>query len=484
MTLKKLSIIFGLCMISFLLTFCSKESFTTDPSDKLSFSTDTLSFDTVFTTVASVTKEFLIFNPNNKRIKINKLQLGKGKDSPFRMNIDGVATYEIEEVEIWANDSLHVFVEVTVDPTDENAPFVIEDAIVFETNGNIQEVQLVAWGQNAHFYGPGTPNDFLVKTSTWTNDKPYVIYDGIVVDSLETLTIEKGTKIYLHNGARFFVQGTLLINGGKDTSDWVRFQGTRLEESYQDIPGQWGGIHFLRGSIDNKITGALIKNCVVGIRVDSLPISGNNPNLILQNTIIQDTQDSGILGLTAQIVASNCLIFSCGRHNVQLEYGGDYLFSHCTLVNYGYNFALDHKNPIVRVGNFISDGESVVDARPVQARFFNSIVYGNEEEEIFLENGTEEEDWLKAKFVNTIVRTEISRDSIIFEDIIYNPKRVDTLFVNEFNGNYHLNEQSPAINQGVLLGDIPLISLFDMAENDMDCVPRDIQPDLGCYEFK
>ena len=41
----------------------------------LSFSTDTLKFDTVFTSLGSVTRSFKIYNTNNKRVKINQIKL-------------------------------------------------------------------------------------------------------------------------------------------------------------------------------------------------------------------------------------------------------------------------------------------------------------------------------------------------------------------------------------------------------------------------
>ena len=43
--------------------------------------------------------------------------------------------------------------EVTVDPNALSTPFIIEDELRFNTNGNEQHVDLIAWGQNAHFHG-------------------------------------------------------------------------------------------------------------------------------------------------------------------------------------------------------------------------------------------------------------------------------------------------------------------------------------------
>jgi hypothetical protein len=53
---------------------CKKDTFLMN-GGTLSFSTDTLKFDTVFTSLGSVTRSFKIYNTNNKRVKINQIKL-------------------------------------------------------------------------------------------------------------------------------------------------------------------------------------------------------------------------------------------------------------------------------------------------------------------------------------------------------------------------------------------------------------------------
>ena len=120
---------------------CKKDSILTT-GGKLSFSTDTLSFDTVFTTVGSVTHSFKIYNENQQRIKIQRIKLNGGASSPFRMNVDGIPTIELNDVEVAANDSLYVFVAVTVDPTTGILPFVVNDAVQMTLNGQEHVVHL------------------------------------------------------------------------------------------------------------------------------------------------------------------------------------------------------------------------------------------------------------------------------------------------------------------------------------------------------
>lgn len=45
---------------------------------------------------------------------------------------------------------------VTIDPNKDDNPLIQTDSIVFETNGNLQDVDLVAWGQDANYITPDT----------------------------------------------------------------------------------------------------------------------------------------------------------------------------------------------------------------------------------------------------------------------------------------------------------------------------------------
>ncbi|MBA2422309.1 MAG: hypothetical protein H0V61_03705, partial [Chitinophagales bacterium] len=121
-----------------ILTSCRKDVITTSSSAKLSFSTDTLTFDTVFTTLGSTTLYFTVYNTNDQKISISDVHLAGGAQSIFRLNIDGQQVDQASEVEIPAHDSVYIFVSVTVDPTSENNPYVLYDSVIFQTNGNEQ----------------------------------------------------------------------------------------------------------------------------------------------------------------------------------------------------------------------------------------------------------------------------------------------------------------------------------------------------------
>lgn len=461
-----------------------------DSSIQLEFSEDTICFDTVFVTMGSATRELIVRNRNSKRIRISDIRLAGGESSIFRMNVDGRPVTEIQDVEIWPEDSLYIFIEVTIDPTIGTLPFIVTDSILFETNDNFQDVDLVAWGQDAHFYGVGTDKGYEICNETWTNDKPYVIYGGLIVDTLCSLNIEAGTRVHLHNDAILYVKGSLNVAGGTDSLSMVSFQGTRLEYGttgyYQRIPGQWGGIWFLRGSTENRMNGALIRNSVWGVRVDSLPTVGNT-NLVLTNTTIRDVLGPAIWGLTANVLAANCVAFNCGGFVLQLDLGGNYGFLNCTFANQPSSYT-EHRVPVLRAADNLRFGSDVVACcAPLNANFVNCVVYGTEDEELWFDDYQRTEDEridVNVRLTNCLLKTKFSADTIAFENPILNPSFMDTIFVSYRERNLRLNGVSPCIDAGltgVTLGSEMGESIS--AETDADGLPRDERWDIGAYEF-
>ena len=190
---KIVIVVFVLSAIIILTTGCKKNQFLTT-GGSISFNVDSVSFDTVFTTVGSVTQQFLIKNENNKWITLSNIKLQSGNSSMFRMNIDGVPTKDMSNIDIAPNDSLWVFVAVTVNPTAVDAPFVIEDTIVATLNGNTKKLPLQAYGQNAIYL----KDSVLQGNIIFTKNKPYVIINSVLIDSTSSLTINAGTRIYMH----------------------------------------------------------------------------------------------------------------------------------------------------------------------------------------------------------------------------------------------------------------------------------------------
>ena len=96
------------------------ENYSSNPNLRLSFSVDTLSFDTVFTQIGSATKQFMIYNTNSEPLLIEEIMLAGSNETGFRMNVDGRKGDLFQNVRIPGRDSLYVFVEITVNPRDDN----------------------------------------------------------------------------------------------------------------------------------------------------------------------------------------------------------------------------------------------------------------------------------------------------------------------------------------------------------------------------
>src|ERR1044071_9648199 len=261
MSMKNLAIV----SISILIFFysCKKDSFITSPDAQVRISADELKFDTVFTTTGSITQTFKIINENDQKLRLSSIKLMGGNSSYFKINADGIIGPQVSNIEIDANDSVYVSVCVSINQSSANLPFIVKDSIQVNYNGNTQQVNLEAWGQNAHFFR----NKEITADETWNNDLPYVILGSLTVDPNKKLTINKGCKIYVHADAPILVDGTIEINGAKDTVDRVYFRGDRLDEPYNDFPAGWPGIFFRASSKDNIFNYAVIKNAYQAIVV-------------------------------------------------------------------------------------------------------------------------------------------------------------------------------------------------------------------------
>ncbi|HNP54090.1 MAG TPA: hypothetical protein PKK69_05720, partial [Ferruginibacter sp.] len=188
---------------------CKKDRFNTSFDARLTTSTDSIKFDTVFTTVGSITQSFKIFNENDEQLRLSTIKLMGGTASAFKININGQAVTQWNDIDIAANDSIYVFVTAFIDPTNQQAPFLLQDSILIQYNGNNRFVQLEAYGQNAHYL-----HEVVIQgQQNWTNDLPYVITGGLRVDTAAHLSIEAGCRIYLHANAPWIVDGQLTVNG-------------------------------------------------------------------------------------------------------------------------------------------------------------------------------------------------------------------------------------------------------------------------------
>lgn len=395
--LKYFSIVSAIICIAFDFTSCKKDKISTDASKTLSFSADSVLFDTVFTGIGSSTRQIRVRNKNNQRINISNISLQKGASSQFIINVDGLKGTSINDVEIAANDSIYIFIQVNVNPNNANSPLIISDAIVFTTNGNVQKVYLEAWGQDAYYHYPTDAIKFkdggylpysLISSNpnvdtTWNNDKPHVIYGWLVVDSAQKLTINAGTRLYFNNKAGLWVYryGQLKVNG--TLGNEVLFTGARRESEYLDEPGQWDRIWINEGSLNNEINYAIIKNGFIGVQAELLGSNFNEPKrLKITNTQIYNMSKWGLYGLAFNIYGGNNVVGNCGEHCVNLGLGGNYKFIHCTFANY---FDKETRTlSTLRINNFYPGQVLPLDT----CYFGNCIIEGDLPNEISLDVNT------------------------------------------------------------------------------------------------
>lgn len=413
----------------------------------LTFSTDTLTFDTVFVTQGSTTQSFTVHNTGRNPVTINTIQLVQS-GTQFRINVDGVPGNQTN-VQIPGRDSIYVFAEVTVNPTNSaNTPFVLFANVNFTIGNAVQTVVLEAYGQNAYFHRAEQIASGV--TETWTNDKPHIIIGtdtvpGVLVNCGATLNIQSGSKIFLASNASIYVVGTLnaLANSWSDS---IIFRGIRLESYYQGLPGQWGGIFFIRNP--QCVPAGHFSHCIVdessyGIEVGN----GESNNLALyqgqseipvvtmDKTIVSNALNNAVFALNGSITATNCLFYACGGNLISLGLGGNYSFSNCTMYNVS-SVTINHQQPSVVLSNFASNGTSAY-PQPLTATFNNCIIYGSLNNELSFNNiDSPNLARFTTSFTNCLLQTPYDSMKIFTNAIFHNLFNTNPGFTNVGNNNF------------------------------------------------
>ena len=196
--------------------------------------------------------------------------------------------------------------------------------------------------------------------------------------------------------------------------------------------------------------------------------------VVLNECIIDNAYDAGIIAVNSSITARNCLVSNCGK-NVILAKGGDYQFTHCTVASFSNSYIL-HRDPVLYVSNYIVVNNTPVPA-PLTASFRNCIFWG--------QNGTVEDEVVVTKSGSgTFI---VSFNEILWK-VVNNPANItsstgiinnqdplfDSINTSKRFYNFRLKDESPAKNKATNTGIII----------DLDGKPRPVgmAPDLGCYE--
>lgn len=482
-----------------------RDDFDTIPSNgELTFSKDTVYLDTVFTNIGSSTYNLKVYNNSSNDINIPSIGLELGEQSNYRLNVDGIPGKTFQNIEILAKDSLYIFIETTIDITQEADP-LYTDKILFDNGLNEQDVDLVTLVQDANFLFPSRDSEGIIATipigvdgnggnievqgfyldddTTFTNEKPYVIYGYCAVPEGKTLTIEAGASIHFHANSGLIVDkdGSLNIEGELDNQ--VTLEGDRLEPSFSDIPGQWGAIWLRAGSKDHNINFATIKNASVGIIMDSIG-SNSMPTLTIKNSQLYNFSNYGILGRETNILGENLVVNNAGFSSLACTIGGTYNFTHATFTNY-WNNGL-RQFPTVLINNFftyVSDGSEIVETRDlVAANFTNCMIFGSNNIELIVDKI--EGSQFNYNFKNNLIRFDDFNNNFEdipeynFDDITHYQNNIfneDPNFKEPFENELIIGEESAGNN----MADTSAASQVPL---DILGVNRVTTPDIGAYQ--
>lgn len=446
---------------------CHKEDYYTSGDVSLRFSEDTISFDTIFTTFGTVTKQLKVYNPYNKAVIISSIKLAN--NSSYVINISGQQD-EASNVTLEAGDSLYIFVQANIKENNSDIPVTIKDSIIFITNGAQQDVKLISYAQDVNVVSD------TIQSQTWSGSKPYLVEGNLVVDSLQTLTINPGVTIYMQKNANIIIKGNIQAVGTFEEP--IHFRQDRFEEDYKYVPGYWGSISITPGTTTQNFDWVIIENGTNGLQIQNkYNISGASVNI--SNSIIQDMSYSCLYAEKTSIYAYNCVIANAKDYVCYLFGSGPFQFYHTTFANYYSPIAYEYRSnnyPTLYLTNYIENTAytSGYESYEITNSFFrNCIIYGTYSNELtldFLANINYD-----LSFDHCLIRkSDTTEYSGVFSNIKWNksPKFVDGEYLD-----FKLDTLSAAINAG----DLTWGNMYPTDLNDESRV-ADTYPDLGAYE--
>lgn len=491
---------------SLLLPGCKPREEQLQTSGGLEFSTDTVKFDTVFTTLRTVTQRLWVYNRNPRAVTVDLISLDNPSTSPYTLLINGDLKQTATGVLVRGQDSLLLLVRAQLKDNGQNGlakAYVQQEYLNFSTNGQQQRVLLRSFGQNIYLH----QHTRLPCNAVWTNDRPHVLYDTVLVPLGCTLRLRPGTRVYAHAGAVLLVQGTLLVNspadftpgsGATDTisaksAQVVRFAGDRSNEAqYATAPGQWAGIQFYPGSRGNLVRYAVVQNAAQGLLVLS---TGNGPaiDLAVQNSVVRyisggsvsfaglksnglGLQGAGILNVFGKVTVENTLFSDCYEF-AMYGLGGSNSLNFCTVANYPATTG-------VRQTASLTFSNDTLNKYPTAVSVRNSVVWGNIDDELYLEGYQDYK--ATASVQNTLLKTKLyagttdgPRRPGLAAAGLGNIVNQDPKFLRLYAGtgsDYRLGSTSPAYQRPSPAGG--LLS----PNRDLLNLPRSTTPTLGAYE--
>lgn len=478
-------LLYPVLMVALLLASCTDDdSFTTSRSALLTFSTDTVALDTVFSTVPTSTHTFWVYNNGNDGLRLSQVRLQRGNQSGYRVNVDG--SYldnelgsKINDLEIRKGDSIRVFVELTSPVNNADSPQLVEDNLLFTLESGVeQKVCLRAYSWDAQIIN----HLHITSDTVLSSSKPILIRGGITVDSMKTLAIMAPTKLYFHDGAGVDVYGRLLVNGTADNN--IVFRGDRTDNMFSYLPydrisGQWKGIHFYSSSTGNVIKYADIHSAMDGILCDSAAYDSTQVRLQIDHSIIHNCKGVGLQAINSYVNVFNSQITNTLGDCVAI-YGGLAQIVYSTLGQF-YPFKADC-GVALRFTNF----SPLRGDTPLYGLVcYNTLVTGRSEDVVM----GEVKDSLVAYnyfFSHCLLRTPAITDStklepfaqVIFEqptDSVNGKKHFLKIDDDNMYYDFRLDSVSTACGKA-----LPMIQ--EGFVDDRNGRQRGDKPDIGCYQ--
>lgn len=479
---KKNILVLALCSILFCLSGCKEYNASDDPSLRLSFSSDTLSFDTVFTEQGSATMQLMVYNRNESALLIRSVSLDDGK--AFQVNIDGEADLSrMTNIQVNGGDSMYVFVRVDIDPLNSNNPVLVFDRLHFHlSSGTAQQVVLEAYGQDVTRFGHPGCGRTEKGDLTMTADKPYLIFDTLVIGG--ALTIDAGARIYMHNNACIYALGDVTAQGKKEQP--ILIQGDRLDNLFDSVPyayagGSWNGF-YLQAEEPHTYDFEYVEI-----------LSGNNglfvlseckellPTLRVNGCRIHNHTQYGLALNNVNATVTNTEISNCALYCVYCD-GGTHTFTHTTIASYfGYtNIRIQSADKEETAAVYIQNLSK--EEPQTNASFVNCIITGYLRNQLVV--ATPFDQYYTGTFKGNYLKTDTLRmpfatnntywqqeDSAVFRKDFYKYKEYSYY-------DFHLAESSPAIGIGDSIAALPY-------DTDRDGVSRALmRPDAGCYQHQ
>ena len=424
------------------------DTFTTSQSARLTFSSDSVKMDTVFSTVGSSTYTFWVFNNASDGIRLKSVRLQMGNQTGFRVNVDGsyldnALGSVANDFEVRKGDSLRVFVELTAPENGQTEAQLVEDDLVFSLESGVeQRVHLQAYAWDAF-----QMRDVVISgDSLLSSVKPVVVYGGIRVDSAATLYI-RNTTIFFHDKAGIDVYGCL-------DADGVTLRGDRLDHMFDYLPydrvsGQWRGLHFYSPSTGNSLVNTEIRNPEDAIVIDSAALSPDKQRLYMERCVVHNCKGVGLKAVNAYVGAQYCQLTNTLGDCV-VVHGGVAIFDHCTLAQF-YPFSAS-RGAALRFTNFLNDH-----SLPLELfKLTNSIVTGYADDVVMGERRDSTVAY-NYYFENDVLRTPAVADSTRFTNITWEEPSDTTsggkklfVLIDEKNLKYdfHLDSLSTAKGKG------------------------------------